>query len=626
MTSTDPQLAAIPNSRIRIACALELLAALILSTAVMHFIVSGPDDPPGLPGHDSFYHVKMAQLLPEIGYPKEFPWLQNIIFTENFVSHHCGFHLYLAPFVHYAEKWTGDPMIGGRWAVSFAFGLSAMMFQVILISQKVPHRWLWMILYISLPTGFFGRLAYVRAMAPTVTLMLTLTWLIFTRRYIWMMLLIIFFVFIYLGAVTYVPIFVALSFAGAILDPDRKKIPWALPILGIIGWIAGMLLYPYGPAKTLPFLWTQVFETGLRPGVSVGSEWGAYNNVWFFITMIGTPLVAFSLAILIRLRDGRPITDIDIASLLITAAFFVLLAKARRFIEYWPVFSLLTAAIISAPVLRDWATEKWATRKKAAWCGVALVAIGWCISVSAFAPENLGNETVLKWWWVWLIPTALYLLSKWSTRDLRKETVLPALATAAAVVMIFFSLTGRQVEYMRKDVRCGFDLPAIKAALDYVAQHSEKGDIVFTDDWDIFPPYFYFNHKNHYIVGLDPVFLYRKSPELYERFVRITRGQVPKTVEVKYPEDDPRHGQKIDVAAEDIRDIFNAKWIIIDSQHNSMKIRVERSGIVDKPEFITPPELSQQHNVTYRVYKVKPKSPDSQKNDSKKLQHLKLSS
>lgn len=593
----------------RLAHVLELLAVLVLGTAVMHFIESGPDNPPGLPGHDSFYHVKMAQLLPEIGFTKTFRWLPFTVFTEGFVSNHCGFHLYLAPFVHYAEQWTGDPMAGGRWAISFAFGLGAMMFQGILISLKVPHRWLWALLYISLPTGFFGRLAYVRAMAPSLALMLALTWLIFTRRYVWMVFLIIFFTFIYLGAVTYVPIFVALSFAAAVLDPSRRRIPWSLPILGVVGWLAGMLLYPYGPKTTLPFLWTQVFETGLTPGVSVGSEWGAYNNVWFFVTMIATPLVALCIAILLRLRSSHPVNDIDIASLLISAAFFVLLAKARRFIEYWPVFGLLSAAVISAPVLRDWATEKWAARRPAAWCGIALITIGWCIGVSYFAPENLGNETVVQWWWVWLIPAGIFLLARWVSRDINRASVVPALATTAAVVMIFISLTGRQTEYMRKDVRCGFDIPAMQAALDYVAERSEEGDIIFTDDWDIFPPYFYCNHWNNYIVGLDPVFLYRKSPELYERFVRITKGQIPRTVEVNYPDDDPRHGEKIDVAAEDIRDIFGAKWIIIDSDHNSMRVRVERSDMVDAPEFITPPELSKQRNVTYRVYRVKPASP-----------------
>ncbi|MCZ6651401.1 MAG: hypothetical protein O7D91_00005, partial [Planctomycetota bacterium] len=73
------------------------LIAFLLGVAAMTYVQWSTYEPAG---RDSFYHVKMAALLPEIGFPDKFHWLRHTILNENNVSHHHGFHIMMIPFVH----------------------------------------------------------------------------------------------------------------------------------------------------------------------------------------------------------------------------------------------------------------------------------------------------------------------------------------------------------------------------------------------------------------------------------------------------------------------------------------------------------------------------------------------
>ena len=106
-------------------------------------------DETGVPGHDSFYHVKMAVMLPELGIAREFPWIRFAYFTntgQEFISHHFGFHLLLVPFVQVAHFLTGDYLAGGRWATAAFFGLTLMLFNLLLINEGIRWRGVWLLL------------------------------------------------------------------------------------------------------------------------------------------------------------------------------------------------------------------------------------------------------------------------------------------------------------------------------------------------------------------------------------------------------------------------------------------------------------------------------------------------
>ncbi|MCH8242842.1 MAG: hypothetical protein IH897_09555, partial [Planctomycetes bacterium] len=126
---------------------IESLAVLLIGVALMHFFYAGTGgvlgDERGVPGHDSFYHIKMAELLPQRGLLHQFEWLKFCYFTDegqDFVSHHYGFHVLLAPFVALSQRLTGDTLPGARWAVMTMFGLNLVLFNLLLISEGVRWR------------------------------------------------------------------------------------------------------------------------------------------------------------------------------------------------------------------------------------------------------------------------------------------------------------------------------------------------------------------------------------------------------------------------------------------------------------------------------------------------------
>ena len=80
------------------------LIAFLLGVAAMTYVQWSTYEPAG---RDSFYHIKMAALLPEHGLVKTFPWLEFTYFTDEgdaFVSHHYGFHAMLVPFVKLSQR------------------------------------------------------------------------------------------------------------------------------------------------------------------------------------------------------------------------------------------------------------------------------------------------------------------------------------------------------------------------------------------------------------------------------------------------------------------------------------------------------------------------------------------
>lgn len=85
-------------------------------------------------------------------------------------------------------------------------------------------------------------------------------------------------------------------------------------------------------------------------------------------------------------------------------------------------------------------------------------------------------------------------------------------------------------------------------ASNWLKQHTPAGSMVFQTDWDDFPRLFFYNTNNHYLIGLDPTYMQRFDPILYDEWVAITRG-------------------KTKAPGELIRSRFGSSYIISDLNH-----------------------------------------------------------
>lgn len=517
----------------------------------------------GLAGHDSFYHTKMAALTWEHGLLHEFPWLKFVFFTNeghDFVSHHYGFHCLLSPFVQLSHWLNGDYRLGAIWAIAASFGAILLMLDAILVSQNIRWRWVWLFFILALPAQFFIRHSFVRAISPSLLFQLLIIWAMLRGRFVLLAVCIGGYVHVYLGGVIFGPLLVILYAMASVVGPaGDREVPWRLILWAIGGWIAGLCSHPY-LSGMYEFLVMQVFCSGLSSDISVGREWKAYQDVWWFAQMCGPLMLAWVVALCLRIRMGPRLGRVEMFFLLAHFVFLTLTFKARRFIEYWPMFALISSACLINPIVCQFAD--WFDR--------------------AFDRPLEGRL---------------------SRRRVGMAIKVSAL-TACAVLLAFGAAP--QWQRTQRKVKCVYDLPAIRDAMTFLKENSSEGDVVFTDDWDVFPVYFFYNSHNHYIVGLDPKFTQGRLPELWRRYVKISRGQVPASESVLVTDADKNStNKKIDIQLSDIRTHFGAKFVITDKDHKALAGKLSRAKKFAKQVYPSDTETgTKSAKPPYRIFRI----------------------
>lgn len=697
----------------------ESLVIFLFGALLMHFFYAGTGgvagNELGLPGNDSFYHVKMSAMMSEGEIPKEFPWLKYAYFTKEghgFVSHHFGFHLLMAPFVKLSHYLNQDYAAGGRWATSVFFGLLLMVFNLLLISEDVRWRWMWLLFFLLMPIQFFTRQAFVRAITPSLLIMLLILLFMFRRRYVLAGISVYAATTLYLGGVMFAPVIVALYALAMVFGPrDSREFPWLMVLLTLSGWLLGVYFYPYNDGM-VDFLKLQVFGTGLTPDIPVGQEWQPYQDLWWFTQMIGPTAAVWAVAVAFRSRLGPTLSAKELSLILMNFVFLLLMAKARRFVEYWPVFALLSAAYLVAPQLRQASDRfRWLTYGRAGW-PLALFPITLAILpfAAAFVIHHHGSQfafvdqtldalkkflvdlgPLLVEWKVWACVAVLYLLivlvgpfgfqrtsrdtgssilpftltplilaaivggvygtvyllanfagKNWSQGKIpfhwttwvvlgaicfvvisisrgttqAVATMQPTRGVVRAILAMFLTFfflivatatAGRQLVDIQESTRCRYDLVAIRNMMAFLKERSQPGDLIFTDDWDIFPVYFYHNSYNHYIVGLDPKFTHERRPDLWQRYVKVSRGEVPSTTSYTVRDKNGKERkEQIQCKLEDIRDEFGCKYVITDRDHKSLAGKL--AAAKDLAELIFPVadyQEAQKKSYEYLLFRIR---------------------
>ena len=588
----------------------------LIGVAVMRFMFSGTGlgtgVRPNLAGNDGFYHVKMAALFPDVPLADTFPWLTQTIFSERFVNHHYGFQAFLSPFVRISHELCGDYLPGARVALCLIFGLVLVTATLILMSERIPHRWLWLTLMLALPGDFFVRQAYVRPIGLSLCCLLLGCFFMLRRRYVLLALTAALYSHLYLGSF-FLVILALIHFVSGLCARPRPVFDLRLLVWITLGFILGFVTHPHFP-ENLGFLRTQIFGTGLTPEISVGQEWNPFGDTWGFACRIGVPLSVLAIALALRLRLGRRMTRNQWTLLLASFFFFALLLKARRFMEYWPMFAVLAAAFAAgplfgkAPLVADAVPAGRVQRFPTglipgfALLGVtAALLVGWRFN-SYYLP-------LVYWLPAWVGLAAFYLaVNTWRQRRLQAAgfpipTPACALSITVAMMALWFLAAGPVYTTVRNWARGKWDLDAVEGAMIALQTASEPKDIVFTDDWDDFTVFFYFNHYNYYIEGLDPVFAYRHDPEMRTRYVKITRAQVPCTTDAPVHVGNALAEQPIEVELADIRDRFHARFAIVDRDHQPFGFLLKSAPQLARRIF--PPAGTEVIGVPpYQVYEI----------------------
>jgi hypothetical protein len=175
------------------------------------------------------------------------------------------------------------------------------------------------------------------------------------------------------------------------------------------------------------------------------------------------------------------------------------------------------------------------------------------------------SKRYVEYWPFWAVLSGIFLAGPYLEekifsvkKSLINFRISALLASLVLFVVISINYSRSQIFQGLSDTRAFFNVEAARGANEYLIENSAHGDIVFTDDWDVFPLYFFLNQKNYYIVGLDPEFMNKYDSSLFNEFSAISSGK-----------DASNLGR--------IKQDFKAKWVIVASDHPAFKSNLKNN-------------------------------------------------
>jgi len=466
---------------------------------------------------DGYYHIKWSQLLWENfkqgKWLPEFVWLPlTVLNAQDYADHHFLFHLLQIPFL-----WFFEPVMAAKIAAVF-YG-SAAIFSVywLMFRYRVDYLLVWLAALLTCASSFLFRINMAKA--PPLTIIYTIIgiYLLFERRYVWLLPLMFAFVWTY-------SLFPLLLFAAffwtLIIAWNERRYEWRPLAYTVGGMILGNFINPYFPQNL--YLFWEHFITKVKVGsdfaVSVGGEWYPYSGqelLMNFPIALAAILIGY---ILFTPKNGQ-LPEKSTFFLMFVTVLLVSQFRSKRFAEYFPPFAILFAAFswkeFFAPVFlplredfRDDAESLYDTDKKFA---------KWDV-------YDLGKQISL-----WLLGLILVL---WLVYNLR------------GIEFAGFKETGLLATLQGNEANDKY-----KRATDWAKENIPEGERIFNCNWDDFPKLFFYDTKHNYVYGLDPNYLYTKNPELSKLIPDITSG-------------------KIEESAPVIREKFGARFIFSDAKEN----------------------------------------------------------
>lgn len=464
-----------------------------ISFAVFLVLQAGPTfaDP------DSFYHAKMALLIRDAGGPvTDFPWLQLTVLGQDYTDQHFLYHLALIPFVT-----LFPPLIGLKLATVF-FG-AALITAAYWLMRQFNVRWAFLFALLLLTIRpFTFRISLAKAPSTSLIILIVgLAW-IFHYRFRQLFFLAFAYVWYYGGfpllgvaAVIYAAISTTVNrFSDHLRGHHLVRkvmslVHWRfhrqpirrpnrdIVLVTLAGLTVGVVINPYFPSN-ITFYFHQLINIGIinfQKVIGVGSEWYPYA----FGDLAANGAVASLLVLLSFLGLlWRPQAQSKQTwtLFLLTAFFFILTLKSRRYVEYYiPLAVLFSAFSLHDTLKGGFGRSAWQEFKR------LLFGTSWSRWVGA--------------------------------------------AIAAYLLFGFGFVIGRDFHNEQRELRGGFALDKWQRASFWLLLNTPSGSRVVHSDWDEFPVLFYHNSHNTYIAGLDPTFLYKANPETYWTWVNITIGK-----------------------------------------------------------------------------------------------------
>lgn len=501
---------------------------------------------PTFPDPDSFYHAKMAVLIRDQGVVTDFPWLQFTVLKDYYIDHHFLYHVALVPFVTFL-----DPLVGIKLATATFGALLIFIFYWLLKKFKLRGAFFYTLLLLT-TSPFIFRINLAKASALSVIFLLIGVYFILNRKY-WRL---FFLSFAYVWLFDGWPLVLILTSLYIISDAIIKSIDPPTPgvmnyelgikklikncklkIVNFIknvfakdnlklftacfgGLVAGIIINPYFP-KNLYFYWYHIVKIAVvnyKDKITVGAEWYPYalgdliaNDSLVFILLILT-FVFFFITFIKYFADKtkKQIFPSGEKTLILAATFFMLFflaltLRSRRNVEYFIPFAIILSAFtLNQPF--------------------------------ALFPKYF---LLAKNWW-------------------KKRKILAGALGLYFLIMVPLTV-GQSIWSLKNLFFAGYPVDKYKKISEWLASNTPEKSIIFHNDWDDFPPLFYYNTHNYYIAGLDPTFMYDYNKDLHKEWVETTTGRRPNISKI-------------------IKNDFHSEYVFVDKDHVALENNLKSDG------------------------------------------------
>ncbi len=478
---------------------------------------------------DGYYHIRWSALLWEnfsqFKWLPEFKWLPlTVLNPKDYADHHFLFHILQIPFL-----WFFEPVMAAKLAAVTFGSLAIFSVYWLLYHYKVDYLLLWLAALLTCSNPFFYRMNMAKAPPLTIIYSIIGIYLLFERKYVWLLPLMFIFVWTYS---LFPLLFLAAVIWVAIIGWNERKFEWQPLAYAGGGMILGNVINPYFPNNLLLFF--EHFWTKFRSSyaVSVGGEWYPYDG-WQLLTHLTIALIAMLIGyILFKPRNGK-LPEKSTFFLVFTTLLLIWMFKSKRLAEYFPPFAILFGAF-------SWKA--------------------FFVSDVPQLPEEFIRD-------IEPLLDSDKKTEKQEAAEIFKKAVPWAIGLILLGLMFFnfggTKLLGLKQEDLLSSIQKNEANDKYEEAMDWAKKNIPAGERIFNCNWDDFPKLFFFNTKNTYVYGLDPNYLFSENEELSKLIKEITSGKI----------DDP---------APLIREKFGSRWIFSDAKENEDFIaKILESGWAD---------------------------------------------
>jgi hypothetical protein len=299
---------------------------------------------PELYGNDSYFHIKISELMLEKGIITDFPWMQFTSLNENFVDKHFLYHVYLMPFTLIENLATGMK-IANLILILACF----LFFYFLLKKNKIKHPEIWTLIAMSSSSYFIYRLLLGRAITLGVLFILIGIYLMQEKKYKELFALNFIFVWSY-AAFPALPMLALIYVIGTYFA--EKKAETKIFLSAIAGTITGIIINPYFPKNILLGIQSDLRAATMREMGMQIAEWTSVSAWNFFTNNLPLLFLLITITSFIFIKKLE-LEKKAVALFFPVICFLILSLKSIRLIDFFAPIAVFFNAITLNPLLKE---------------------------------------------------------------------------------------------------------------------------------------------------------------------------------------------------------------------------------------------------------------------------------